>query len=797
MTGRFDTLIYTDCREGQGLLGTPGLQFQSRSARADDGAEAVVQRSLLYEPPPRWMRERRPVSAYPVSFAHVWDGLLATSAGVYLGRESVGGREGNHLTHAIVTGDPTSYGLVRPAQLFEAPFWTTEPAAGLRCPPLEAGWQPGSFGAAEAQGFVRSAPNGDILLTVLLSTLLDQAESGRRILFVAREPTEVMRWVTAVTLLLPQRVALRTGFKVFTLDPAYASQRILAVHPDWAGPAASLDNDQGYVVVDLVRHAWTPIVETAAARRWTDLFLNEDPLDVVDAVEVAAASGLPGEAGTGVALAAILRRRPGREEAGQLVTWLRDGPPSLVRRYGGGIVDLLVEAADQWPVAVLRELDRASRAVMSTNRAVAVRAALIDAERREATATGRVLPEPAPPPPDGWTGEDDGRALDAVTDALRTASPARFDLLLRLCARFRLLPPVGDLRLAVQQFVLDWADHPERPYQPQAWAGADEILRLLRQELGRRLAAEPLIADALGDQWWDVLLREPMRLDEPLDAAVVSAALRHLPPPQQYDLIDQCLHTALEAPHQVAMLNRTAAVIWTGRPISLAEAQMLCRTLPPGTPLDPRIFADLGATVLGYRSDPEFVEAVRVLVDHGLWIVPPEVGRAVDAHLALAAVLDQVRAVRPDLGMLNLASVRLPPPLVDARLPQLCDALVAAPVAAAAFTVLTHVPRLTEACARKLRAELRNNSRPAHVALAFVLVNVERQSAEMAAMIQTGTHADLDRQVRVVVARCSQKRLDEMTMQVQGVGPMWSTRWETLVRTTRRGVFRRLRPDGR
>ncbi|MFR9775146.1 GTPase-associated protein 1-related protein [Micromonospora sp. MS34] len=797
MTGRFETLIYTDCREGQGLRGAPGLQFQSRSAGADRGAESVVQRNLLYEPPPRWMRERRPVSAYPVSFAHVWDGLLATAMGVYLGRESVGGREGNQLTHAVVTGDPASYGLVRPAQLFEAPFWTTEPAAGTRCPPLEAGWQPGSFGAAEAQAFVRAAADGDNLLTALLSTLLNADGPGRRILFVAPEPAVVLRWVTAVTLLLPQQEALRIGFKVFTLDPAYAPQRILAVHPDWAGPAAGLDNDQGYLVVDLVRHAWSRSVEDPAARRWTELFLTEDPLDVVDAVEVAAASGLSGEAGMAVALAAILHRRPGRPEVGRLVTWLREGPPSLVRRYGGGIVDLLVEAADQWPAAVLRDLDRASRAVTFPHRGVAVRAALIDAERREALATGRVLAEPAPPAPDGWSGVEEARAVAPLAEALRAARPARFDALLRLCGRFGLRPFVADLRPGVERFVLDWADHPEHPYQPQLWACAEEILRVLRHELGQRLTAEPQIAETLGDQWWDVLLREPMRLEQPLDAAVVAAALRHLPPPQQYDLIEQCLRTALQARHQVAMVNRTAAVIWTGRPVNLAEADLLRRMLPPRAPLDPRIFADLGAAVLGYRADPEYVEAVRALAAHGLWVVPPEVDRAVQGHLALSAVLDQVLSVRPDVGILNLAAVRVPPPLVDARMPELCEAIVGAPMAAAAFAVLTHAPQLTEACSRKLRGELMANSRPAHVALAFVLVNVERQSAEMAAMIQAGTHAELDRQVRVVVARCSQKRLDEMTTQVDGVGPMWSARWKALVRSTRRGLFRRLRPDGR
>src|SRR5262249_55571715 len=137
MTGRFETLIYTDCRPGEGLLGSGGLQFQARSDGADATAMTVVQRALLYEPPAGWMRERRPVADYPPSFAHIADGCWATARGVYLGREANGTREGNQLTHSVITRDPDAYGLLRPAQLFGAHFWRSEPAHGTSCPPVE------------------------------------------------------------------------------------------------------------------------------------------------------------------------------------------------------------------------------------------------------------------------------------------------------------------------------------------------------------------------------------------------------------------------------------------------------------------------------------------------------------------------------------------------------------------------------------------------------------------------------------------------------------------------------------
>ncbi|WP_406065045.1 GTPase-associated protein 1-related protein [Micromonospora sp. NBC_00860] len=796
MTGRFEALIWTDCREGQGLRGTPGLQFQARSAGADRNAEAVVQRNLLYEPPPRWMGQRRPVSDYPASFAHVWDGLLATAAGVYLGRESVGGREGNQLTHAIVTDDPAAYGLVRPAQMFGAPFWTAEPARTTQCPALLPGWHPGSFGAAEAQTFVRGAPDGDELLGALLSTLRPPSgQLGRRVLFVAREAAEVMRWITAVTLLIPQREALRIGFKVFTLNPAFAPHRILAVHPDWGGAEATLDNDQGYAVFDLVRHDWSRVTHTRAARQWTELFLAEDPMDVVDAVEVAAASGLDDDGGTTVALAAILGRRPPPEKAAGLVGWLRQGPPQLVRRYGSGIVDLLVAASSQWPVEVLRSLDEVSRATTSWHRAAQVRLALIEAELREATVAGVVRPERAPPLSGEWTPAEHERLLAAIIREMRLAEPPMFETLLRLCGRFGLRPPLADLQPGLDRFVLDWADNPDHAYQVASWACAEEIQRLLRHELGERLAHEPDRAYDLGDSWWDVLLREPMRLDEPLDAAVVEAALRHLPARQQLDLVEQCLRTALAATRPVAMVNRTASVIWTHRAVSRAEAHLLAHLLPRDTPLDSRVFALLHQEVIDYRSKREYIDAALVVIAHGLWVPQVDTLHAITGHRALAYVFDQLADPTFDGSALLRALDDVPPHLAWAQMPDLCEAITRAPVVAVALTVLTHVhvQQLTEPCSRKLCGELMNNSNPAHVALAFVLLNIGSQSAVMASMIQPGVRADLDRQVRTVVSRCSEKRFREITTHIDGLGPMWSALWKTFARSHRRGLVRRLR----
>ena len=124
----FGAAIYTNCAPGEGLEAVGGMQFQSSSAGVDRETLAVIRRHVIYELPEQLIQEEQPVEEFPPSFAHVHDRVFATAAGVYVGREADGSRQGNHLTHAVVTDDPRAYRSVRPAQLFHAPFWRTEPA---------------------------------------------------------------------------------------------------------------------------------------------------------------------------------------------------------------------------------------------------------------------------------------------------------------------------------------------------------------------------------------------------------------------------------------------------------------------------------------------------------------------------------------------------------------------------------------------------------------------------------------------------------------------------------------------
>ncbi|MGA9310515.1 MAG: hypothetical protein WBV74_09105, partial [Pseudonocardiaceae bacterium] len=290
MSGGFGSLYYTDCRPGQGLQGGAGFQFQAASSGVTPEAMPLVQRTALYEPPVRWMRQRRPVCDYPPSLAHTAEGgVFATAAGRYLGQEANGTREGNQFTHAVVTRDPADYGSVRPAQLWGAPWWAVAPAPGAEIDPMEAYPPPGPLDVETVRDRVRDSAGGQARLTALVSAIhhLADPEHRRTVVLVSTDPEEAACWVAAATLLLPRPEALQVSFKVFVADAQYGQHDIIALHPEWAGRWADTEPGSGLVVFDLGRGRHTDVEVTDAACFWVPRLLTEDPYDVVDAVELA------------------------------------------------------------------------------------------------------------------------------------------------------------------------------------------------------------------------------------------------------------------------------------------------------------------------------------------------------------------------------------------------------------------------------------------------------------------------------------------------------------------------------
>ncbi|MEV6302266.1 GTPase-associated protein 1-related protein [Actinoplanes sp. NPDC051861] len=784
MTGAFHTYIYTNCRADEGLQQRDGFQFQAVSPGANLSAMSVIQRRLLYEPSPQWMRERRPVSDYPPSFSHVYDSnMYATAAGLYVGRESTGGREGNQLTHAIATTDPSSYGLVRPAQLFGAPFWTPVQAPAQQCPPLEPGWQPGPFGVVEAQRFVRSQDRGEAMLTALVSHLR-RGDDRRRVMFVAREPELVLRWVTAATLLIPHREALRIGFKIFTLNPAYADHRILAVHPEWSTGSASLDNQLGYVVFDLVAHDWTRVEPDPSCRRWVRLFLTEDPYDVADAVEVAAEvadghRGL-GPAGMSLALAVVLGRPPEPEAVPAITEWLATCRPKLLSRYGPDLIDRLLENTDRWQPGELIRLDEAVHEALP-QRAAAVRLALLRSEIRELTDGGTVRPGTLAEIEDSAWRPD---ASDRLADAMRMAPPEPFEALLRLSARFGVAPQQTMLEPGLQSFVEHWLQHPELNYYSGDWAGGDEVEHKLKVLLNRRVEDDPKAADRLADLWCDTLVDGATGLATRLDEVLVSAGMRILEEDDRFRFVRDMLQAARDAPEPIATFEFVTAVLWRREPPTETEAERLLGLLPEGARFGPEHFPALSARLLVQRVEDEHFLAARVLAGSRAWTPPAPVMRALMHEGTMRDVLDELARAKVDPTELTKLVRRVPQHTLDNHRSELLEAMVSAKVAAAALAVLEETPDLQRDYQRKLVSKVaRPKWHPAQMAMVFVLHLLppppdSRESDEQAMdyMVQ---------RLQNFLTRGSDARRGEVDSQIELLGGDWPARWDTFTRPGR------------
>lgn len=595
MTSRFDTLIYTDCRPGQGLRGDPGLQFQAKSANISTSDMDLVRRALLYDPPTAWINERRPADEYPPSLAHVWDPsrrVLATAQGTYLGREANGLREGNQITHAIVTNDPDSYGFIRPAQLLHAPFWTAEPAPSTDCPPLTDGWQPGPSEPEAIRDFVAAQQDGRALLVTLLSALRRLPEPRpSRVLFIAERPQEVVQWIAAATLLLPQRQALTIGFKVFTTNPSSCPQPVLAVHPDWARPYRSADASSGFVVLDLVTRQHTDIATDDQAQQWVDLFLDTDPYDVMDAVElastIASAGATPAQA-SAAAVAVTFSRVPQRGDLALAARWVADGALDLVADHGDAVVaTLLGEAATR----DLRRLDAAAAAGRVPGSAAAIRTALLRGEIASAATAAGIPGERLSPLPDGAPRDTERRAgADMIINALRAAPYESVDALLRVAWRHWITVRVAAWADRAELFAAWWADRPDLPCDPARWPNGPEMLGLLRDELSARLSPfsgrRGDTAEAVRRHLWRLLLDTAVDPNQVLDALVMASAMAVGDKPTRQALVRRIMADAASSSSPAAAIMRACEVLWTGRDPGAVEALAALKLIPERVPID-------------------------------------------------------------------------------------------------------------------------------------------------------------------------------------------------------------------
>lgn len=529
MSGRepaaFASLYYTDCLPGQGLGGGAGFGFQARSEGAGEDEQRLVQRGALYEVPVRWMRDRRPVADFPPSLAHLHDGAdqartYVTAGGRYLGREANGYRDGNQFTHAVVTREAGSYGLVRPAQLWGASWWVSAPAPTTSCAPVAPHPDPGPWDTETVRDRIAADPDGRERLLALVTALgaLQGGADRRRVLLVTDRGDDAACWLAAATLLLDRERALAISFKIFATDPDRSPHDVVVAHPDWAGPYRRQD---GYLVLDLLEGAPPEIVPptivpSAEALFWVPLFLGaDDPLDVVDAVEVAGqlaregrpdGRAVPGEIEREAAALTVglpLGVDPGA--AVRIAGWLRTAGPGAVDVLGAPLVGTLVaQTRDHTALVDLDEVAATRAAAPGAAElgwdavAEAARRRLFDREA-DLAADGAPVPDTPLRPVAGEPAPAD--ALGQVAALERVAQRADPAAALVLAHRHALPVPDGVAR----RFVGWWADHPDADVDPDGWAVGPTVVADLQRELERRLGEPDLREQTAADverRWW-------------------------------------------------------------------------------------------------------------------------------------------------------------------------------------------------------------------------------------------------------------------------------------------------------
>jgi hypothetical protein len=738
----FESIIYTDCRPDEGLSGVAGLQFQARSPGADQSALRLVENRLLYEPPALWTQQRRPVDDYPVSFAHDHDGWFATAAGRYLGKEIDGNREGNHLTHAVATRDPRAYRLVRPAQLFQAGFWTTAPAPRSECPPLAGPLAPGPFGPVEAQEFVTKSAERRAMLVHLLSAVecLTQPQP-RRIAFIATDPVAVLQWLIAATLLVPQDVALRLGFKVFVTNPLYTSQPIIAVHPGFGPVPMSVRDDRGFVVFDLVGDDYTRLRPSENAGEWVERFCQGDPYDVMDMIESAAASGLTGRDARLIGVATKAAEKLSDDQAIVLVDWLYQYPDRLTP-YRDRLIHHLTASIGRWSHPVLLRLDDFGRNdQLPPGMAPAVRLALIGTEASTAR-TDATVPAGRRPQVPGWDPEHTTEAVRILTLALESGPPPpAFDAVLRLATRFGLDPDLTTIGAATATFVHLWASRPELNFDQAAWPTG--VAQLISSALRRTLTERADSADRnlVGDEWWRRYADGLTEIRDALDEIVLATMVDRRTGPDRDQLVRDWLHRAGADPAYYAHV--VGALFERAHPFA-DELDLVIAQAPGPVPIPGHVFAELREWLLDRRSLPLELRALtRRLITAGLLRADAPMqdlldqdARAQAATEALAAYSDPAdfssivdnlndvsrRVLAPYLRALVEGAIQLTrlgdldrlltaaPALLDPYLVQLRAQLLNDPpveLAVVAF-YLCHSPRVNEPARKELLLRVRS-----------------------------------------------------------------------------------------
>lgn len=525
----FRSLFHADRGPGVPAERDPEARLEIRAVSPGTDTETLeaVRRSVLHQK--LWEQDEPPAGERDPSLSHVVDGGYITSRTVW----PKTGEHAGSCTHILATDDPRTYGVVRPAQLWEAPCWQDSPPSTEdfplsvgECADIPGAPEPG-LDVDALREWVLGHDEAEEWLLALHSALEGVLGSGgKRIVFIGADPGEILRWVAAGTLLLPRKLALRVDFQVYAAHPQRSGHAVLAYRPEHTGQFARDDGE--FVVFDLAVGRFSDVVPTDGALHWVPRFLRSDPYDVVNAVELAhqfarnAGREFPD---TGDRWASSVRMLDERatEQRAVLAEWLARSPEISAAHARQAVIEAVLSAGPD--VAALRKLVEGAGTDALAGQ---VRIALLWAEL-DAVMRGHGTVEGAPLPAREWLPEEAATTSELVAATAAKTVAERMDQLLRTATRFGVTPDVCRFGESAKHFVSWWLDRPDAGIDPAQWSCGDQMIELLRRGLSTRLGgegAEQANAD-VQQHWWPLLapaLRDPF---VSADALAASAAVQH------------------------------------------------------------------------------------------------------------------------------------------------------------------------------------------------------------------------------------------------------------------------------
>ena len=612
----FERLLYTDCRPGEGLGGGGGYQTQAQSPNCKPHQSRAATSWLLYSVQTQWVNQGREPEDFPNGLAHASESGFGTSQSLYLGKEVNGSRQGNYLADCLLTETIESYGIIRPAQLWLAPFWRQHAWPTTECPAFDEGLDLGPLDHDALADWAKVSTDRRHGLERLL-TILENPD-GKRVAIRARTPEDALYWIATSTILLPMIRAAAVSFRVFTNNIDETPHRVVAVPAD-LHPNLTPATRPTMFVIDAETDDTDQIEVSARASFWVRHLLRAaEPYDVVEAIEMAARFGGHTEeeqSDSRVAAMALCDPEWEVEDAAALGRWIRHALTSEHSQSAQSLIDRLVKNQDVRLVD-LRLVDQlASDGQVSVN-VESTRMRLPSAEVAEADR------EIAPPPerlaPVRMTTANTTDATSELTSAMIVGTDRTVDCLLQVGWRHELAPskPSPSLIQRLNDFAFSWLELSEPDSSSHRWILRDDLSDAVHAQLhhqfttggvGSIRTALPRAVELLSDR--------PIDVTDAFAWHIEACYTATLGPPERLNRVRKTvafLSRTANAPQRMAYQHALAA--WNA--LDAATAFHLVLSTAKRHQLDPDVVA---VAIEGLKAQADNPDSETIGVIDELW----------------------------------------------------------------------------------------------------------------------------------------------------------------------------------